>query len=85
MPFVCWEIACESGLRTSTAVRRDWFRCGKINCEIRVLLGIYGAFSAFVAVDGTKFVAGGAVLFLFGYGGQVGYMVGGGHGDQACP
>jgi hypothetical protein len=42
-------------------------------------------FTAFIAVDGAKFVAGGAVFFLLGDGGQVGEMVGGGHGDEAGP
>ena len=33
------------------------------------------------AVDGAEFVAGGAVLFLLGDGGEIGEMVVGGHGD----
>ena len=37
------------------------------------------------AVDGAEFVAGGAVLFLLGDGGQVGDVVFGGHGDAAHP
>jgi hypothetical protein len=38
-----------------------------------------------VAVDGAELVAGGAVLFLLGDGGEVGEVVGGGHGDRAHP
>lgn len=37
------------------------------------------------AVDGAEFVTGGAVLFLFGNGGEVGQVVVGGHGDEAGP
>jgi len=37
------------------------------------------------AVDGAKLVASGAVLFLLGDGGEVGEVVGGGHGDAAHP
>ena len=53
--------------------------------------GIYGGFmgywvfAAFIAVDGAEFVAGGAVFLLLGYGGEVGDVVGGGHGDEAGP
>ena len=39
--------------------------------------------AAFEAIDGAEFVAGGAVLFLLGDGGEVGEVVGGGHGDEA--
>ena len=42
-------------------------------------------FAAFKAVDGAEFVAGGAVFLLFGDGGEVGEVVGGGHGDEAGP
>lgn len=42
-------------------------------------------FTAFKAVDGAEFVAGGAVFFLLGDGGEVGEVVGGGHGDGAHP
>ena len=45
---------------------------------------LFGA-AAGEAVDGAEFVAGGAVLFLFGDGGEVGEVVGGGHGDGADP
>ena len=38
-----------------------------------------------VTVDGAEFVAGGAVLFLLRDGGEVGYVVGGRHGDAAHP
>jgi hypothetical protein len=43
----------------------------------------YGAAycAALEAVDGAEFVAGGAVLFLLGDGGEIGEMVVGGHGD----
>ncbi len=41
--------------------------------------------AAFESVDGAEFVAGGAVLFLLRDGGEVGEMVGGCHGDGACP
>lgn len=41
--------------------------------------------AAFKAIDGAAFVAGGAVFFLIGDGGEVGEMVGGGHGDGAHP
>ena len=37
------------------------------------------------AVDAAKFVSGGAVLFLFGDGSEVGDVIGGGHGDGAHP
>ena len=45
----------------------------------------FGVVSAGESVDCAEFVAGGAVFFLFGYGGQVGEVVGGGHGDGAHP
>ena len=41
--------------------------------------------AAGVAVDGAELVAGGAVLLLLSDGGQVGDVVGGGHGDAAHP
>ena len=37
------------------------------------------------SVDRAEFVAGGAVFFLFGDGGEVGQVVDGGHGDGAHP
>ena len=42
-------------------------------------------FAALEAVDSAEFVAGAAVFFLLGYGGEVGQVVGGGHGDGAGP
>ena len=42
-------------------------------------------FTAFEAVDGAEFVAGGAVFLLLGDGGEVGEVVCGGHGDGAGP
>ncbi len=42
-----------------------------------------GLGAAGVAVDGALFVAGGAVLFLLGDGGEVGGVVFGGHGYGA--
>jgi hypothetical protein len=50
-----------------------------------VFCWVSGVFAAFIAVNGAKFVACGAVLFLFGYGGEVGQVVGWGHGDEAGP
>jgi hypothetical protein len=41
--------------------------------------------AAGVAIDGAELVAGRAVLFLFCDGGEVGDVVGGGHGDGAHP
>ena len=46
--------------------------------ELRDLFAAAG-----VAVDGALFVAGGAVFFLLGDGGEVGGVVFGGHGDGA--
>ena len=46
--------------------------------DLRLYLG---CFTAFKAVDGAEFVACGAVFFLLGDGGEVGGVVGGGHGD----
>ncbi len=48
---------------------------------MRILLG----FAASEAVDGAEFVAGGAVFLLLGDGGEVGDVVGGGHGDGTHP
>jgi hypothetical protein len=45
------------------------------------LPGLFLVAAAGVAVDGALFVAGGAVLFLRGDGGQIGDVVLGGHGD----
>jgi hypothetical protein len=45
----------------------------------------FGVVSAGESVDGAEFVAGGAVFFLFGDGGEVGEMVGWGHGYGADP
>jgi hypothetical protein len=39
--------------------------------------------AAGVAVDGALFVAGGAVVFLLGDGGEIGGVILGGHGDGA--
>ena len=49
--------------------------------ELRSFLTSSGA--AGVAVDGALFVAGGAVFLLGGDGGEVGYVVFGGHEDGA--
>ena len=41
--------------------------------------------AAFEAIDGAEFVACGAVFLLLGDGGEVGGVVGWGHGDEAVP
>ena len=84
-PSVCGEKRGKSGLRSSTGAGRGWFREAARRAELSGFGGFYRVFAAFIAVDGAKFVAGGAVLFLFGDGGDVGEVVGGGHGDEAGP
>jgi len=78
--------------RKSRSLRDDNQSKRKTRAEakatVKAKLGLFvastvGEAAAAVAVDGALFVAGGAVVFLLGDGGEVGGVVLGGHGYGA--